>query len=283
MRPTEGGGKKAAGILATLGILIAKFFGALKGLLLPLLKFGAPLWKVGLIALKTGGSMFASIWLYATIGGFGWHIAAGFVILILFHECGHLIAARQLGLRVGAPVFIPFMGAFIALKEAPRDAWVEAWVGIGGPLLGAFASLVCHSLGEMLDKPLLIAIASTGYWLNLFNLCPIGTLDGGRVVTALSPWFWLPGLGVMGWLALTRPNFIIILILIMSLPRVLSLFRAKTEAEQRYFEVPTPKRWLIGILYFGLMAALALGMFVADQQLQSRHPVRRPAQVQSAW
>src|ERR1044071_1483243 len=62
--------------------------------------------------------------------------AAGVVLLIFGHECGHLIVARQFGLNVGAPMFIPFMGAFIALKDTPRNAWMEAWVGIGGPLFG---------------------------------------------------------------------------------------------------------------------------------------------------
>jgi len=52
--------------------------------------------------------------------------AVGFVLLIFVHECGHLIAAKRIGLKVGAPVFIPFMGAIIALKEAPRNAWIEA-------------------------------------------------------------------------------------------------------------------------------------------------------------
>jgi hypothetical protein len=31
----------------------------------------------------------------------------------------------------------------------------------------------------MFDAPILIALASTGYFLNLFNLLPVGFLDGG--------------------------------------------------------------------------------------------------------
>ena len=70
----------------------------------------------------------------------GWKFAVGFVLLLLVHECGHLIVAKKFGLKVGAPVFIPFMGAFIALKEAPRNAWMEACVGIGGPMLGSLGA-----------------------------------------------------------------------------------------------------------------------------------------------
>ncbi len=226
--------------------------------------------------------MFVMIGVYAMFWGWKW--ALGFVILLLLHECGHLIAARQLGLKVGAPVFIPFMGAFIALKEAPRNAWIEAWVGIGGPLFGSFAAVVCHSLGEMTNSPLLISLALTGYFLNLFNLTPVGQLDGGRIVSALSPWFWLPGFGVMAWLAWQsyvtgRFNIIIMLVLLFSLPRVFSLFRKRTEEEERYYEVQPAQRWTIGLLYFGLIAALAYGMHVAQGQLQDYHIGRHGTQV----
>jgi hydroxyethylthiazole kinase-like uncharacterized protein yjeF len=67
---------------------------------------------------------YASLW--------GWKWGVGFVLLLLLHECGHLLAAKHFGLKVSAPMFIPFLGAFIALKEAPRNAWIEAGVGIGG-------------------------------------------------------------------------------------------------------------------------------------------------------
>ena len=114
---------KALAPLGVVGLLLLKFGAKLKFLILPILKFFP-------VILKTGGTMFASVWLYAL--AWGWWFALGFVLLIFVHECGHLLAAKRVGLKVGAPVFIPFMGAFIALKEAPRNAWIEAQVGIGG-------------------------------------------------------------------------------------------------------------------------------------------------------
>jgi len=114
--------KKLLAPLAVVGALFLKFFAKLKFIILPVLKF-LPM------ILKTGGTMVLTIWVYAMIWG-AW-FAFGFVLLILVHECGHLLAAKRLGLKVGAPVFIPFMGAIIALKEAPRNAWIESQVGIG--------------------------------------------------------------------------------------------------------------------------------------------------------
>ena len=253
--------KKAFGPVAVVGVLIAKFFAKLKFILFPLLKF-LP------VILKSGGTMLFSIWIYATI--FGWQFAVGFVLLMFVHECGHLLVARKFGLKVSAPVFIPFMGAFILLKDAPRNAWMEASVGIGGPLLGSLGALVCHSMGQMFDAPILIALASTGYFLNLFNLLPVGFLDGGRIVTALSRWLWLPGLALLLWFGWKYPNFIVWLMVLLSLPRVFSLFRKRTEEEERYFEVTPSQRWTMSILYFGLIAILALGMHMAHNELADR-------------
>lgn len=257
----RGGWTRGLGVIVAATILLAKFAANLKFVIAPLLKF-LP------VILKSGGSMLLMVGVYS--GLWGWKYAVGFVVLLLLHEMGHLIAARRFGLKVGAPVFVPFMGAFIALKDAPRNAWIEAWVGIGGPLLGSAAALVAHGAGEVFGAPLLVALAWTGYWLNLFNLTPIGQLDGGRIVTALSPWLWVAGLALMGWMAWTQPHFIIILILLLSIPRVISLFRRRSPEEQRFYEVTPPQRWLMGTMYFGLIAALALGMHVAELDLRHR-------------
>ena len=234
--PTAGGKwKRAFWPLVVLGAVLAKF----KGVLVPFLKF----FKFIPAILKTGGTMVVSIWAYSL--AWGWAYALGFVLLILVHECGHLLAAKRIGLKVGAPVFIPFMGAFIALKEAPRNAWIEAQVGIGGPLLGTVGAVICFAISLVTGNPLFMALAYTGFFLNLFNLAPVGFLDGGRVVTALSPWLWIIGMGIVVFLLVTHFNLILLLIVLFSLPRLFSLFRQKSEEERRYFEVTPAQRWLM--------------------------------------
>ena len=253
--------KKTLGPVAVVGVVIAKFFAKLKFFILPALKF-LP------ILLKSGGTMLLMIWIYTAM--WGWKFAVGFVLLLFVHECGHLIVAKKFGLKVGAPVFIPFMGAFIALKEAPRNAWMEACVGIGGPMLGTLGALACNSLGEIFDAPVFIALAWFGYFLNLFNLTPVGMLDGGRIVTALSRWLWLPGFALLLWFGWKFPNFIVWLIVLLSLPRIYSLFRRRTEEEQRYYEVTPTQRWTMSILYFGLIIALISAMHLAQNDLNTR-------------
>jgi Zn-dependent protease len=217
------------------------------------------------LILKTGGTMLLSIGVYAM--AWGWRFAVGFVLLIFVHECGHLVLAKKFGLKVSAPMFIPFMGAFIALKEAPKNAWMEACVGIGGPFFGTLGSVACYALYPLTGNLLFVALAYSGFFLNLFNLAPFGFLDGGRIVTALSPWLWLVGLVIVGAMAFAHPSFILILIILMSLPRLFSLFRAKTDAQKRYFEVTRAQRLTMAALYFGLVAALVIGMHAAQVTL----------------
>jgi len=243
--------KKLFGPLLLVGVFLVKFGGKIYLVLLPVLKF-LP------VILKTGGTMVLSIWFYAL--SWGWRFAVGFVVLIFIHECGHLVVARRFGLKVGAPVFIPFMGAFIALKDAPRNAWMEAWVGIGGPLFGAAGALACDMVYWATGNELYRALAYSGFFLNLFNLVPVGFLDGGRIATVLSPWLWVAGMVIIAVMAVLHPNFIIIMILVMSAPRLWTLFRAKTDEEKRYFEATPGQRWTMAGLYFGLVALLALGM-----------------------
>ena len=161
------------------------------------------------------------------------------------------------------------MGAFIALKDAPKNAWIEAQVGIGGPLLGTTGALVCWELYLFTNNKFFCTLAYTGFFLNLFNLLPLGFLDGGRVVTAISPWLWLLGFAAaVALLVFWNVNLILLLIVILSIPRLFSLFRKKSDDERRYFEVTAMQRFVITVTYFGLIAILVVGM---DQSLVQLH------------
>ncbi|MCX6909317.1 MAG: site-2 protease family protein [Verrucomicrobia bacterium] len=248
--------RKWGAAIAAVGVLALKF----KSVLIAAVKF-LPL------LLKTGGTMVLSIVVYALM--WGWWFAAGFVVLMLVHECGHLVAARRCGLKVGMPVFIPFMGAAIALKEAPRNAWIEAQVGIGGPLMGAAGAFACLLIYEFVPNPFFLALAYAGFWLNLFNLIPIVPLDGGRVVTAISPWLWVAGLVLMVFVLLQSSfNFFVILIVGLSLPRVFALFRRQSAAERRFFELTPGQRALMSAIYFGLAGTLGWMMHATHAQIE---------------
>jgi hypothetical protein len=93
--------------------------------------------KLGKVA-TSAGSMLLSLVLYGAV--YGWAYGAGFVALLFCHEMAHYIAARQRGLAVGLPAFIPFVSAWITLKDRLPDAETEAYVGIAGLAVGSFAA-----------------------------------------------------------------------------------------------------------------------------------------------
>ena len=99
---------------------------------------------------------------------------------------GHAVAIRRAGLEAGWPVFIPFVGAMIALKGRPASRAVEARIAYAGPLAGTAASLLAAAFFLLTGSRLWLSLAYTGFFLNLFNLIPISPLDGGRVAQVFS-------------------------------------------------------------------------------------------------
>jgi Zn-dependent protease len=231
-------------------------WAVLAGIGVILLKF-----KSILIALKFGKfattiiSMFVMIWVYAT--QFGWWYAAGFVVLIAVHESGHVLAARRAGLNVSLPIFIPFVGAFISMKQQPTNARVEAIIASGGPVIGSLGAFVCLGIGVLFQSNLFLALAYTGCLLNLFNLVPVHPLDGGRIVSAISPVMWVIGIPVLIFIAVKFPNPIVILFIILG---VFQAYRLWKSPNKEYFAVSRATRITFATLYFGLMIILGLVM-----------------------
>jgi Zn-dependent protease len=214
----------------------------------------------GVALAKTIGSMILSIVVYAAV----WHdieIAVAFCVIILVHEMGHVIANKYYGLSAGPPIFLPFVGAVINLKQRPPNAKVEAIIGIAGPVLGTIGSLVCFWLFLHTGNRLLGACAYFGFMLNLFNLLPVPPLDGGRVTAAVSPWIWALGLLGLVWLFIDdfrttgSPNIILILVLVYALPRILSTWRGR-EKFGDYYKISRLASWSIAALYLLLAVVL---------------------------
>jgi Zn-dependent protease len=212
--------------------------------------------KLGKVLL-TSGTMLISVIAYSWI--FGWLYAVGFVVLIFIHEMGHYIAARQQGLNVGAPTFIPFLGAWISMKEMPRNAEVEAYVGMGGPLVGSAGALACYFAGRYFGSDLLLALSYAGFFINLFNLIPLSPLDGGRISAAISPKLWLAGVPILIGLFFYRPSPLLILIAILAAPQVWKVIRGhETEEERAYYVTSAETRFSYGLTYIALAGFLAI-------------------------
>jgi Zn-dependent protease len=119
--------------------------------------------------------------------GFGsWKFGLGFVLLILVHELGHVFEARRQGLQVSLPTFIPFFGAYVTVRHGGVAPWRSALVSLAGPFVGGLGALAVWAAGEVHDSRLLLQLAYIGFLVNAANLLPVGFLDGGAVLRAIS-------------------------------------------------------------------------------------------------
>ena len=238
--------------------------------LLLLLLSGAKLGKL----FASGGTMIISVVVYAFV--FGWLYAVGFVVLLFVHEMGHFIAARQRGLDVGLPTFIPFVGAWINLKDLPHDAETEANVGLGGPLLGTVGAIAAYFVARETNTTWLLAVAYSGFFLNLFNLIPISPFDGGRITAVLSPRIWLLGVPILAGLFFWRPSPMLLLMALLAAPQAWKAFKYRKDSEeaQTYYAVPTAKKWEYGLLYLGLAGFLAIMSYDTHLLLETQRGLR---------
>jgi Zn-dependent protease len=233
-------GRKIWAPIAAIGTLIAKF-------------------GVGILKFKFLLGLFISFGAYLWFGGI-W-FAVGLIGLIFVHEMGHWLEAKRQGLPVSAPLFIPFLGASIFLKEHPENAWREFQLAIAGPLLGSAGAAVVYAIAQAEDSNRLRGIAFLGFFINLFNLLPVVPLDGGRIVAAIHPALWI--LGVLGLLALViyRPNGLLVLILVFAAMELWQRWQQRQlGGSGAYYAVRPWQRLIAGVSYFGLAILLVLAM-----------------------
>jgi Zn-dependent protease len=241
--------KRFRGWLAAAGLLALKFGKAL----LILLKSA----KI----FTTAGTMLVSIAAYSLI--WGWTFALGFVALLFIHEMGHVIQLRREGIPASAPMFIPFLGAFVAAKSLGDDAAAEARVGLAGPVLGTIGALALWPIASATGSGFWYALTFTGLFLNLFNLLPVVPLDGGRAMAALSPTMWFVGLFALAVLTFTFPNPILIIILLLGAFETYKRWQQRRSGDEKvlaYYRVKRAHRIAIAAVYLGLIVVCAVGM-----------------------
>jgi len=223
------------------------------GVLLKLAKYG-----------KTIISMLLMIVSYAFI--YGWKFAVGFVLLIFFHETGHVMAARSVGIKTSAPMFIPFVGAFIKTERESISAMEEFIIAAGGPLAGMAAAFLCYFLGNVVNSELLIALAFSGLIMNLFNLMPFGFMDGGRMASTLSVWMWGIGLVAFFGFAFWSGNAMLFIFLILGIFHMYEMITHPERIEK--IRAIGSERQLFASVYIGMILLGGWGSFVVYKTLQ---------------
>jgi Zn-dependent protease len=189
---------KGKGFWAGSVLAVTLLFSKLKFLLLGFTKMGT------LFTMLLAFGVYWTAW--------GWKFAGGLVLSIYVHEMGHVAMLRHYGIRASAPMFIPGVGALVRLKQHLVNVREDARVGLAGPWWGLGASAACWAAFQVGGWPIVGAIAKTGAWINLFNLLPIGPLDGGRGFTSLSrPQRVIAALGILAAWYFTREGLLVLL------------------------------------------------------------------------
>lgn len=198
--------------------------------------------RIGGIALVIGGAAIKFGFIFVKFFGFfisvaaytllfhSWTFAFGFVLMILVHELGHAAEARRQGLEVSAPMFIPFIGAYVKIRHAGLTPWRNALISLAGPAAGGAAAAVVWAIGSARGSSTLVALAYLGFLLNAFNMIPIGFLDGGQIFHAMTEAWRMPVIQFEGGVPVQA------------------------------FAPDRTRALLIGALYVGLAAALVAGM-----------------------
>ncbi len=116
--------------------------------------------------------------------GRGWSFAASLLAILGAHEFGHYLVGRYHKAAVSLPYFLPLpfpfsflgtLGAFIQMKEPPKNRRVLLDVGIAGPLAGLVVAIPVLLLG-----------------LSLSKMAPISgpaTLEGNSILYLLAKYF----------------------------------------------------------------------------------------------
>ena len=174
-----------------------RFFAPLGALALLIVKFGAKLKALLLLLPKiklftTVGPMLVSIAAYSLI--WGWRFAVGFVRCCWCTSSGMCIQLRREGVKASPRCLHPVPRRRHRARSLGGNALAEARVGLAGPILGWLACAALLPVASAMERPVLRALAFTGFFLNLFNLLPLLPFDGGRAMAAMAPWMWFVGL-----------------------------------------------------------------------------------------
>lgn len=105
---------------------------------------------------------------------------------IAFHECGHLYAAKYMGLRTKGFYLIPFMGGTALVADRYQKYSHMAFVLLAGPIAGTLLAIPFFALYVHTGSIMLGASALLMAGINLFNLAPLAMLDGGQLIESIT-------------------------------------------------------------------------------------------------
>src|SRR6202022_3119419 len=249
--------RRRNGLLGGLAAAAAAAFAYGKWVLLLIFKIPAAGTLISLVVSFGGYALFYGPW-----------FAVALLTMIFVHEMGHVVEIRRQGMQATAPIFIPFLGAAIFQRSHPTDALKQAQIGIAGPIAGTIGATVAFLLYGSTHLEIFLLAAWIGFYINLFNMIPIWMLDGAWILGAVSPYFQIGALVLIGLAAWNLHFFVsplLIIFALLGIPNLISRFR---EAKNPYYtSVPQGGRWAMGLAWLGLVFYLGIMSLQANSLL----------------
>ncbi len=216
-----------------------------------------------------------SLWLYVV--AFGWQFAIMMMLMLITHEGGHWIVMKAYGLQPKAPVFIPFVGAYVAMSKMPKDEYVHAWVAYAGPFIGGIFAIAVYMIGLLTNTLWLMAGGAFGCMLNLLQLIPAWIFDGKFIIKAISNWLLIPGIFIMLAVAFIWQSPFLFIISIVSIFSLIKQFRKPRITDQPSLSAMSNKnvlwqRCLISVAYLVLVGTLAAAYSIENSKIAQKMP-----------
>jgi len=140
---------------------------------------------LGAVGLWRWGGDAKALWEYAAP-----RLADGGIVLgaALLHEVGHLVAAWGVGVRVRG-IRLDLLGARMELGGL-LSYGQELFIAAAGPLAGFLGAALAYPLWAKGGMEGAALFSSASAVLSTVNLLPVGTLDGGRMMTCAVSGLW---------------------------------------------------------------------------------------------
>lgn len=216
--------------------------------------------------------------------------AIGYIIMLVVHEMGHILAAKGYGIQVRFGGFTPF-GAYIQILDQ-TSLKENAVIALSGPLSGLITTVLYFFLYYLVGEATYLWLSFFTGIVSLMNLMPLDPFDGGKVIEGTFcylPLVFLPFLGYAIYLSYQLD----VMLSVISIFAFLYIIRdvrqmRKRNRIDRLLYLEKPPKFLIFLIYI-LIIALLCAMLVAlyfdygNQLLPQLNPIQLPIELQQLW